>query len=431
MAAAEFEDQAALEALVLDERGQAAEGRRVAEVVGIAARVHHFHAEHQATATDIAQLRVVGLQILQVAAQTLAHGFGVGRDVLPVEVADHRRAGGHGHLVATEGAGVGARLPLVEPVLVDHHRQRQAAADGLGQHHHVGNDAGVLEGEHLAGAGEAALDLVDDQGDAQARGEFAQATEPGVLGRDHTALALHRLDYDGRRRQHSTFGVGQQVLDIAQVDLDPRLAAEAEGAAVVVGERQELHVVVEQRAQGLLRSQVAHQRQGALAHAVVAALEGQHGAAAGGGAHQLQRGFHGVGAGGAAELDLRFLGKGRRQHGEQVLDEGVLHRRGEVEGVQRQFVGQNLADCVHHYRVVVAEGQGAGTGQAVDEGAALDVFDVDATGALERQGNAPRVAAGIGLLLLLALQQRVFLEAVEGFGFGDQLLCGGLHCPYP
>jgi hypothetical protein len=59
--------------------------------------------------------------------------------------------------------------------------------------------------------------------------------------------------------------------------------------------------------------------------------------------------------------------------------------------------------------------QGAGAGQAVDERAAFDILDVQALGALERQRNAPRVAAGIGLLLALTGQQRRFVELVQRF----------------
>lgn len=81
--------------------------------------------------------------------------------------------------------------------------------------------------------------------------------------------------------------------------------------------------------------------------------------------------------------------------------------------MQRYFLGQHALDRLDHHRVVVAQGQGAGAGQAVDELAALDVLDVDATGALERQGDAPGVAAGVGFLLLLALQQGRVGELVQ------------------
>jgi hypothetical protein len=66
--------------------------------------------------------------------------------------------------------------------------------------------------------------------------------------------------------------------------------------------------------------------------------------------------------------------------------------------------------------VVVPQRQGAGAGQAVDELAALDVLDVEATGALERQRDAPRVAARVGLLLLLAQQQGESVNSYKACG---------------
>jgi hypothetical protein len=79
------------------------------------------------------------------------------------QVAQRRQAGRHRQLIAAKGAGVGARLPRIQVFVVDHDGQRQAAADGLGEHHHIGLDAGVLQGIELAGATPAGLDLVQDQ----------------------------------------------------------------------------------------------------------------------------------------------------------------------------------------------------------------------------------------------------------------------------
>ncbi|MCY1440677.1 hypothetical protein D9M71_569610 [compost metagenome] len=82
--------------------------------------------------------------------------------------------------------------------------------------------------------------------------------------------------------------------------------------------------------------------------------------------------------------------------------------------MQRQFVSQHALDCLDYDRVIMTQRQGASAGQAVDELAAFDVFNMDAPGALERQRDAPRVAAGVGFLLLLALQQRRIGEFVQG-----------------
>ncbi|MNH07126.1 hypothetical protein D3C79_665110 [compost metagenome] len=263
----------------------------------------------------------------------------------------------------------------------------------------------MLEGEHAPGTGETALDLIDDQRHAGLLGDTAYPLEPLDIGRNHPALALHHLEDHRRRQRHAAFRVEQQGFQVMQVGPDPGFAAQAERATVVVGVRHELHTVAEQGTQRLLRPMAAHQAQRPLAHAMVGAMEGQHGAAAGGAAHQFQRCFHRIGTGRAAELDLGFTAQRLWQHTEQVLDEAVLDRRGQVQGVQRQLIGQYPLDRLDHHRVVVAQRQGAGAGQAVDELAAFDILHMDATGALECQRDAPRVAAGVGLLLLLALQQ--------------------------
>ena len=62
----------------------------------------------------------------------------------------------------------------------------------------VGHDAGVLEGEPLAGAARAGLDLVDDEQRAVPRGELARGAEVAVGQVDDARLALDRLDEEGR-----------------------------------------------------------------------------------------------------------------------------------------------------------------------------------------------------------------------------------------
>ncbi|MNW20573.1 hypothetical protein D3C71_2210330 [compost metagenome] len=68
---------------------------------------------------------------------------------------------------------------------------------------------------------------------------------------------------------------------------------------------------------------------------MITALKRQHGATTGGGAHQFQCGFHGIGAGRATELDLRFGGQCRWQQAEQILNKLIFHRCRQVERVQR------------------------------------------------------------------------------------------------
>ena len=75
---------------------------------------------------------------------------------------------------------------------------REARRDALRHAHQVGFDAERLDGEHLAGAAEAALHLVDDEQDAVVDAPLGDAFDEGLGCRDVAALADHRLDDDGR-----------------------------------------------------------------------------------------------------------------------------------------------------------------------------------------------------------------------------------------
>ncbi len=78
--------------------------------------------------------------------------------------------------------------------------QREAAADALGDRHDVRRDARPFIGEELAGAADAALDLVEDQQQAVLVAELRAAPCRNAFGdRADAALALDRLDQDRRR----------------------------------------------------------------------------------------------------------------------------------------------------------------------------------------------------------------------------------------
>ncbi len=71
----------------------------------------------------------------------------------------------------------------------------------------------MLHGEHAAGAGDAGLDLVDDEQDAVLVADGAQFAQK-VEGRDvEAALALDRLDDDRRHPLRLDVG-GEELLEI-------------------------------------------------------------------------------------------------------------------------------------------------------------------------------------------------------------------------
>ena len=79
--------------------------------------------------------------------------------------------------------------------------EREAGGDRLRDRHQVGLDAEVLDREHLAGAAEAGLHLVDDRGRCRRRSQISRTPCDELARRDdEAALALHGLEDDRRDR---------------------------------------------------------------------------------------------------------------------------------------------------------------------------------------------------------------------------------------
>lgn len=91
---------------------------------------------------------------------------------------------------------------------------------------------GVEERLHVL-VREAVVIATLDQFEHQAGGRVALESRP---------FALHHLDDQRRRHQDTRLGIGKQAVDVVQAGIDPCLSAQAEGATVVVGVRQEVHV---------------------------------------------------------------------------------------------------------------------------------------------------------------------------------------------
>ena len=329
---------------------------------------------------------------------------GVGVEAGGDDLAQGRGTRGHGELVAAEGAGVGAGLPDVELGAVEDHRERQAPADRLGEHDDVGLDAGVLEGEEPAGPADPGLHLVDDEGDPALGGQPAHRPQPVVGRRVAATLALNALEDHPCDRRDAAVGVVEETLDVAHRDPRALDAADPERAAVRRGEGQEVHLA---RGAGDRRADRhrAARRQRPRGHPVVAAAEGEDGPPAGRGAHELERGLDRVGARGTAEVDTDVPIEAAGDVDEEFLDEAVLDRGGEVEGVEREAAVEDGADRRQHHRVVVSEGEGARAGEAVEVGAALGVDEVDSLAAHERQRERARVGPRVRLPPRLVLQE--------------------------
>ncbi len=311
-------------------------------------------------------------------------------NVVALDDPDRRGAGHHADLVAAEGAGVHARLPGVERLVVDHHRERVAAAEHLREHDRVGDDAGVVDREHLAGAAQARLHLVDDQRHVVLDGQLAQRAQPFHRGGDAAALALHGLDDDRGGLGDAAFRIGQHVVDVVDRQRVGRRAVGAERAAEAIRIGQEMHARGGHagRALGI---EVAHRGQRAGRHAVVGAMEGHDAGAAGMVPGELDGGFHRVRAARSAELDLARFAHADRQLRDQRLDEGELGRRGEIEGLLQLLRIEVLQHRFLDLGMVVTQAERAGVRQAIEVGLPVGVVDAGSLRAHEH------LAEGVGV----------------------------------
>ena len=116
---------------------------------------------------------------------------GLGDDI------EHRLARRHRQRIAAKRAAVRADHHALRRALGgEAGADREAAADALGDRHDVGGEAIMFVREELAGARDAALDLVEDQQRAGFVGERAQAGQEFVARGADAALALDRFEQE-------------------------------------------------------------------------------------------------------------------------------------------------------------------------------------------------------------------------------------------
>ncbi|CAM5245454.1 hypothetical protein SVIOM342S_04009 [Streptomyces violaceorubidus] len=194
--ARDVHDQPAAQALLTDgggEFGGGAGAGTVGGAVGRTVRRHQLDPGHQAPPAHVAhapELRGQGAQSHQHPAAQRGGVFG---EPLFADVGEGGGAGRASWL--PEGARTGSIVPVRAPqvVAVDHHGQRQAAADRLGEDQHVGCDSAVLEGPVGTGPADARPGLVDDERDGPFGGAGAHVPYQGVRRRVHPGLAPDRF----------------------------------------------------------------------------------------------------------------------------------------------------------------------------------------------------------------------------------------------
>jgi len=403
VAPAQLEDQSPAERLRLNLAGELRRGRIGTPRIRAHVRVDDFHADHQAAAANVAEAAGRGLEGAQVRQQPLPHDLRMLVETMGPHELDGRRAGGHGHLVASKRAGVRSRLPEIQLGAVHDDAQGKPAADRLGHHQDVGSDTGPFERQQRAGAPESGLDLVDDQRNLALPRDSPDVLQPRVGTGNDAALSLDHLQNHRGGRDDAAVRVVQEPLDIGTRQTVSALPSRAERTSIVIGIRKELHVGHEP-ADAALRPEMAGQRQSAVRHAVIGALKREDRPPARHRLDQLDRRLHRVGSGRTAELDTGIPGEGLGQSGEQRIHELVLHRSGQVERLERDAFLHEPLNGLQHDGMVVPQRQRAGAGQTVDVGPAVGVFDVDPLGPAQRQRQTPRIASRVRFALGLALE---------------------------
>src|SRR5437016_136303 len=160
-----------------------------------------FDAHHEARAAHVLDdERMLVLEARELLLEGNPQTLDAGEKAIGEDDIEHRIADRHGKRIAAEsramGAGGHAQRRFFGRETSTH---REAAADALGNRHDVGGDARPLVGEELAGAPDAALDLIEHQENAVLVAQFAQGSELVWRQRADAALALDRLDENAGR----------------------------------------------------------------------------------------------------------------------------------------------------------------------------------------------------------------------------------------
>jgi hypothetical protein len=251
-----------------------------------------------------------------------------------------------------------------------------------------------IANEERAGTTEARLDLVGDQHDAVLVAQLAQSAQVCGGRRHEPALALDRLDHDGRHR----LGGDARREGAAEVVERPCGGVSAARPAVLVGVGDAIDLGRERPEAGFVGMLLRCQRHGHVRTAVERSLVGDHRRPARRRLGDLDGVLDGLGAA-VEECGLR--GPADRQTPAELL--GQLDVR--VVRHHREVRVQEARDLrMHGARergVGVADGEAADAACEVDEGVAVDVGDEGALGALDEDRNPEGLGVGDDALLAL------------------------------
>ncbi len=146
-----------------------------------------------------------------------------------------------------------------------------------------------------------------------------------------------------------------------------------------------------------LGRQLAHRREGASRHPVVATVKRHQWRALGVVAGQLDRGLDGIRTAGPAEENLAGVAHFRRQHREQLLHECVLGRRRQVQCLLQVIAVEKVHHRIPDLGWVVPQGQCSGVRQAIEELLAAGILDTHALAADEQSLESLRIGTCVRL----------------------------------
>ena len=335
--------------------------------------VDELDTEHESLSADISDDGYLVLQFEQTLLEDLSLAGDISEECWVLEFLEDHGSCHHSELVAAEGSCVGSGAPGVQVLVVHDDGQGLGSSDGFRDKDDVGNDSGMLEGEHLSGTSHTALNLVADHGDAKLLGDPADGLQELDGCGDHSSLSLDGLEDNCCGLGHSALGVLEKTLEVGDTGPGSCLSADAHGAAVGVGVGHELHAGHDVL-HVVLRGAVTGERHGSVAHSVVSSGECDDGSPAGSCLAELDGGVGGVGSRGGTELDLGPLCEFRRENREQILQEHFFRRSHDVQRVEGcsglDEIDHGLVDLI----VVVAECERTRTVEEIEIAFSLNIL---------------------------------------------------------
>src|SRR5215208_3546058 len=331
-----------------------------------------LHRGHWAPAAHVAgEVRVRLLYLAHRGHDALAQRVRLAEEVFRLEALEHGEGGVAGYRVPAVGGAKAAGVDGIHDLrLPSNAGYGETPAHALGRGENVRRDPRVLDGEHLARAAEARLDLVHDQDDAALVAQFPELPEVEVRERYEAALPADRLDDDRRdaarvHRAHERLLYSREAVALATAG-----TVLAHRAAVSVGRRHPIDLGDERPEAPLVRVGLAGKGHREHRAAVEGVLEGDHRGTPRVVARDLDRVLDRLGP--VVDEERALLGTTGDQSVEPLGQLYVALVLGDVEAGVGKPLGL-LLDCLDHPGICVPDVHHPDAAAEVYEGVAVDI----------------------------------------------------------